>query len=111
MVTFQVTPPGNFSFMHPEEWPKWIRRFKRFRQVSGLDAKEEETQVSNLMYCMGDEADDILRSFGLSADDSKKYSVVKGKFESHFVPRRSVIFERASLIKGDKKMGKLWMLL
>ena len=67
--------------------------------------------MSNLIYCMGDEADDILRSFGLSADDSKKYSVVKGKFESHFVPRRSVIFERASLIKGDKKMGKLWMLL
>ena len=37
----------------------------------GLDAKEEETQVSNLIYCMGDEADDILRSFGLSADDSR----------------------------------------
>eukprot|EP00731_Ephydatia_muelleri_P011914 Em0006g808a len=45
MATFQVTPPENFSFMHPEEWPKWIRRFERFRQVSGLDAKEEETQM------------------------------------------------------------------
>ena len=43
--------------------------------------------MSNLIYCMGDEADDILRSFGLSADDSKKYSVVKGKFESHFVAK------------------------
>ena len=71
MATFQVTPPENFSFMHPEEWPKWIRRFERFHQVSGLDAKEEETQVSNLIYCMGDEADDILRSFDLSAADSK----------------------------------------
>ena len=72
MATFQVTPPENFSFTDPEEWPKWIRRFERFRQVSELDEKEEETQVSNLIYCMGDEADDILRSFGLSAEESKK---------------------------------------
>eukprot|EP00731_Ephydatia_muelleri_P034154 Em0049g1a len=106
MATFQVTPPENFSFMHPEEWPKWIRRFERFRQVSGLDTKEEETQVSNLIYCMGDEADDILRSFGLSADDSKKYSVVKGKFESHFVPRRNVIFERAKFNQRRQEDGE-----
>ncbi|KAL5517029.1 hypothetical protein EMCRGX_G002494 [Ephydatia muelleri] len=92
--------------MHPEEWPKWIRRFERFRQVSGLDTKEEETQVSNLIYCMGDEADDILRSFGLSADDSKKYSVVKGKFESHFVPRRNVIFERAKFNQRRQEDGE-----
>ena len=79
--------------------------------MSGLGAKEDKTQVSNLIYSMGDEVDDILRSFGLSAEGSKNYSVVKGRFESHFVPRRNVIFERAKLIKGDKKMGKLWMLL
>ena len=72
----------------------------------GLDAKEEETQVSNLIYCMGDEADDILRSFGLSADDSKKYSVVKGKFESHFVPRRNVIFERAKFNQRRQEDGE-----
>ena len=106
MATFQVTPPENFSFTHPEEWPKWIRRFERFRQVSGLDAKEEETQVSNLIYSMGDEADDILRSFGLSAEDSKKYSVVKGKFESHFVPRRNVIFERAKFNQRRQEDGE-----
>ena len=105
MVTFQVTPPENFSFTHPEEWPKWIRRFERFRQVSGLDAKEE-TQVSNLIYSMGNEADDILRSFGLSAEDSKKYSVVKGKFESHFFPRRNVIFERAKFNQRRQEDGE-----
>ena len=43
---------------------------------------------------MGDKADDILSSFGLSEDDQKKYAVVKDKFESHFVKRRNVIFER-----------------
>jgi len=47
------------------------------------------------MYCMGDRADDILRSFKLSDEDSKKYEVVKNKFDSHFVKRWNVIFERA----------------
>ena len=44
---------------------------------------------------MGDKADDILSSFGLSEEDQKKYSVVRDKFENHFVKRRNVIFERA----------------
>ena len=44
---------------------------------------------------MGDEADDILRSFRLSEEDAKKYDVVKTKFDGHFVKRRNVIYERA----------------
>ena len=63
-------------------------RFERFRQASGLTEKSEEAQVNTLMYCMGDRADDILRSFKLSEEDSKKYEVVKNKFDSHFVKRR-----------------------
>jgi len=34
------------------------------------------------MYHMGDQADKILTSFGLSDGDKKKYDVVKEKFEN-----------------------------
>ena len=34
---------------------------------------------------MGDEADDILRSFDLSESDRILYDPVKAKFEAHFV--------------------------
>ena len=44
---------------------------------------------------MGDDADDILRSFRLSVADSKNYDTVKVKFEAHFVKKRNVIYERA----------------
>lgn len=37
----------------------------------------------------------MLFSFGLSDEDLKKYSTVKEKFDSYFVKRRNVIFERA----------------
>ena len=52
-------------------------------------------QVNTLIYAMGDDADDILRSFRLSTSDSKKYDTVKAKFDAHFVKRRKVTYERA----------------
>ena len=55
--------PDPLTYSKPEEWPKWIRRFERFRDASGLDDKEEKKQISTLNYSMGDEAEDILQSF------------------------------------------------
>ena len=65
-ATFQIAPPESFDFARPQQWEKWIRRFERFRIASGLSAQDDEAQVNTLIYAMGDEADDILRSFGLS---------------------------------------------
>ena len=84
-ASFQVSAPEPFTFSRPGEWPKWIRRFERFRVASGLSEKDDKTQVNTLIYSMGDQADDILSSFSLSADDSKKYAPVKAKFDGHFV--------------------------
>lgn len=95
MATYQVSLPERFNFSRPEEWPKWIRRFERFRYASDLKGQSEESQVHTLIYSMGDEADDILSSFKLSSDDLKKYETVKKKFDDYFVQRRNVIFERA----------------
>ena len=63
--------------------------------ASGLVEKAEEAQVNTLIYTMGDAADDILRSFRLSEADSKKYDTVTSKFDSYFIKRRNVIYERA----------------
>ena len=61
----------------------------------GLAEKADELQVNTLIYSMGDEADDILRSFALSDDDRKKYQPVTARFEAHFIKKRNVIYERA----------------
>ena len=76
-TTYQWSPPEKFPFRKPEVWTKWIRRFERFRQASGLNSKSEESQVNALIYAMGEEADDIFYSFHLSEEDSKKYGTVK----------------------------------
>uniref|UniRef100_A0A1X7UJ59 Uncharacterized protein n=1 Tax=Amphimedon queenslandica TaxID=400682 RepID=A0A1X7UJ59_AMPQE len=54
MVTasYHVIRPLPFPFREPEEWPKWIQRFKRFRVASGLAVKSEEKNVNvlNALY-------------------------------------------------------------
>ena len=47
---------------------------------------------------MGEEADDIVMSFGMTTEEAEQYNVVKGKFEAHFVVKRNVIFERAKSV-------------
>ena len=47
-----------------------------WHQDSWRRTKRRKSQVNTLIYAMGDEADDILRSFNLSADDRKKYGVI-----------------------------------
>ena len=93
-TTYQVTPPSKFSFKS-SEWARWIRRFERFRIATELDKKEEAKEANALIYNMGDEADDIIASFGLSEQVMKSYETVRNRFENHFIAQRNVIFERA----------------
>ena len=72
MATFQVGLPTSFNFARPEEWPKWLKRFERFKHTSGLVEKSEESQINTLIYTMGSKADDIFQSFNLSTEDQKK---------------------------------------
>ena len=83
MAAFQIAPPEQFKFNQPDEWPKWIHHFERFRDASGPSQKGEVHQVNALVYCMGDTVDDILCSLGLSDDEKKVYEMVKTKLESH----------------------------
>ena len=105
VANYQVPPPEKFSFK-PEEWTRWIRRFERFRKATGMDQKSGENQVNTLVYSMGEEADDIMVSFGLTAGDAKQYELVKNRFESHFIVKRNIIFERAKFNLRSQQEGE-----
>ena len=105
VANFQVTPPEKFSFK-PEEWPKWIQRFERFRKATGLDKQSGENQVNTLIYTMGEQADDIFISFEFTAEQEKSYEEVKERFENHFIVKRNVIFERAKFNSRNQRAGE-----
>jgi len=84
-----------------------INGSEQFRIASGIEKQSEEAQVNTLIYSMGDQTDDIFRLFQLSDEDAKKYNVVKAKFESHFVKKRNVIYERAKFNQCKQEENKL----
>ncbi|KAL5517394.1 hypothetical protein EMCRGX_G002935 [Ephydatia muelleri] len=89
----QLEPPPSFDFRKPDEWPRWFRRFDQFRVASGLAADSEEKQVSTLLYCLGEEAEEVL---AVSDTKPKKtYKAVVDTFNSFFGVRRNIIYERA----------------
>ena len=105
MASFHISPPESFNFTQ-DDWLKWVRRFERYRQGSGLKAKSKEHQVNALIYIMGDKADDILCSFGLTEDEKKVYTTVRAKFDSYFEPQQNVIFQRAKFNQRKQHQGE-----
>jgi len=102
----QIAPPDGFDFSNSANWPKWIRRFERFRIASGLIDKPEEYQVNSLLYTLEDAADDILSVLPLFEADKKKYDKVKSAFETHFVGTHNVIYERAKFNLRYQEQGE-----
>lgn len=51
-----------------------------------------ESQVNALIYTMGEEAEDILTSLHLMAEEADVYATAKAKFDTHLIARRNVIF-------------------
>ena len=101
-----VAPPEKFDFRQPESWDKWFRRFDRYLQTSGFAAGDEKRQISSLIYAMGDEAEDILKTFCLSEADQKKYKVVTDKFRAHFITKRNIVYERAKFNRRIQEPGE-----
>ena len=63
MANICFEPPPVFDFKNPDEWPHWKRRFEQFCLASGLAKEEESRQVSSLLYCLGEEGEDVLLAF------------------------------------------------
>ena len=84
----------------PSAVHRWIRRFERFRFASGLAQKEGDVQVNTLIYAMGDQTHDILRSFALSDEDRKNYNTVKA------VGNKKASYCWQSIARGDPRQDR-----
>ena len=88
------------------QWPRWRKCFEQFRIASGLSTEGEERQVNTLLYCLGDDAEDVLRSTNISEEDRKKFNVVRDKFDQFFQVRKNVIIERARFNSRSQQEGE-----
>ena len=95
VMNLQLQPPMPFCFKDTEEWPRWKQRFEQFQLASGLKEQGEERQVSTLLYCLGEDTEEILDTTQISEEDRKSYTKVIGEFDNYFKVRKNIIFERA----------------
>lgn len=51
--------------------------------------------MNTLIYCMGDEADDVLRGLKLSDADQRQHATVRDAFHSFFIVKKNIVYERA----------------
>ena len=106
MASLRLQPPEPFDFKKPDEWPRWSKRFEQFRVASGLNSEDDHRQVCTLLYCLGNEAEDVLRSTNISEEDRKKYKEVRAKFDAFFQVQENVIFERARFNRRNQLEGQ-----
>ena len=106
MAQLRLLPPDQFDFRNPDDWPRWKRRFQQFREASSLTEDSAKKQVNTLLYCLGEEAEAVLSSTTITAEERDVYDTVVSKFDSFFQVRRNVIFERARFNKRDQLPGE-----
>ena len=97
-------PPERFDMTLPSKWPEWKLRFQRFRTATKLDKDEDQVQIASLIYAMGPEAEHIVKNFA-EAECTTFDNLIK-QFDSHFIPKKNVIFERAKFRNRVQKPGE-----
>ena len=89
-----IQPPSRLDFSDAQRgWPEYKRRFERYRSASGLSDKSAQRQVDMLIYCMGEEAEEIANQITVrapTADEDADGTLFKRTveaFDSYFNPR------------------------
>ena len=95
--------PAKLNFSNPDECPK---RFKQFCIASGMAGESEERQISTLLYCLGEEAEDVLTSTNISEANRGRYAHVLGKMDECFNVGKNVIFERTRFNGRTQRQGE-----
>ena len=90
-----IKPPKPFTFV-PEQWPTWIREFRRYRNASELSKKDGEIQRDTLLYVMGREGDDIFQTFNFAEGErDTNFDTIIKKFDDYFIVKRNIVHERS----------------
>ena len=107
MGGIQFQTPEKFNFRQPDEWPHWCKHFKQFHITSGLSTESQAHQVNTLLFCLGEEAEDLLRSTNITDDKRKEYISVLEKFDGFFQVRKNTFSKEPSLITKSNSVEKL----
>ena len=105
MATIHLQPPEKFDFSKPDSWSHWKRLFKQFRATTGLDGESQGKQINTLLYCLGERAEEVLLSTGITEEQRQQYNSVMENLDNHFKVCRNIILECAQFNKRSQLQG------
>ena len=86
-------------------WPKWLRRFERYRTASGRIDDSEAKQVNMLLYSIVDSADDILATLSIH-ETTATYQEIVDALNEYYGVCRNVITGRARFNHRKQARGE-----
>ena len=75
--------------------------------ASGLNIEDETRQVSMLLYCLGEEAEDVIVSTNIKDTSRKRYAGEMAKLNGYFKVWRNLIFKRVKSNQRNQREGEL----
>ena len=114
-MSSSLKTPEPFSFGASDlasQWKLWRRQFEWYLIATRTDPEEdvdEEKQVGMLITLLGSEGLKIYDTFTFPqalAGNAKKIQPVLDKFQAHFEPRRSEVFERFKFLRRHQLPGE-----
>ena len=93
-LRMNVEPPKHLDFVYAStKWSGWLKRFKRYRNISGLSEQSEGVQIDALIYALGkEESEDIYEQFTIDGDET--FDKVVAAFTNYFQPRSNILHNR-----------------
>ena len=76
--------PEPFDFKLSDGWLKWKRPFGQYHAESGLSGESVPRQVSTQLYCLGEEANNVVVSTNTVLTDRITYTTIVAKFNEFF---------------------------
>ncbi|EDO31465.1 predicted protein [Nematostella vectensis] len=101
-ATYQITPPDQFDFAKPNEWPQWIRRFERFRSATGLCDRDDvpaqhcnygalHDELNRGRLVVGLLEDNLAEKLQLDSDLTLEKAIMKARQSESIKQQQSVI--------------------
>ena len=100
-----ISPPEKIDFKEVQ-WEKWSRRWERYRTISFLNQMPEEYQVNQLIYVMGEEAEDLFERLGLKQTDFDDYTKIIEALNNHFRGGVNLVYERSKFFARMQAQGE-----
>lgn len=86
-----------------DNWKIWRSRFENYLVASEINKKDESIQCAQVLHYIGEGGFKVFTTFTFEEDQKNKLKILLDKFESHFLPKENLTYERFKLFSYKQK--------